>query len=307
MPQAVHVGPIMLDPSMTVETALERVGRRCLTHLLSNEPATLAGEPEGIHQMRVAIRRLRSTLSALERELQMKHYGWVSEELKWFTHALGPVRNWDVFAAYLVPPVTKALSAGLDLEHLIGATKRQRRVAFDNAKQDIVSERYSRSMLRLLRWFIAREWRDQQMSECTALLSAHIVEVAPDLIERHHRKARKRSKGFEDLTATQRHKLRIAVKHLHYTIEFLGTLFHKGQVRKFVKFLKSLQDDLGHENDVRVAYDLVAQFQETTDHDAGAINRAGGIVLGWHKRDLADREPKIKRHIRRFRKLNPFW
>jgi CHAD domain-containing protein len=162
-------------------------------------------------------------------------------------------------------------------------------------------------MLRLLRWFIAREWRDQQMSERTALLSAHIIEVAPDLIERHHRKARKRSKGFEDLTATQRHKLRIAVKHLHYTIEFLGTLFHKGRVRKFVKFLKSLQDDLGHENDVRVAYDLVAQFQETTDHDAGAINRAGGIVLGWHKRDLADREPKIKEHIRRFRKLNPFW
>lgn len=45
---------------MTVENVLQRIGRRCLAHLLRNEPAALADQPEGIHQMRVAIRRLRS-------------------------------------------------------------------------------------------------------------------------------------------------------------------------------------------------------------------------------------------------------
>jgi triphosphatase len=57
MLQAVCVGPITLDPAVRVEAALERIGRRCLTHLLNNEQAALTGEPEGIHQMRVAIRR----------------------------------------------------------------------------------------------------------------------------------------------------------------------------------------------------------------------------------------------------------
>jgi inorganic triphosphatase YgiF len=307
MPQAVRVGPVALDSAMSVEAALERIGRGCLTHLLSNEQAALAGEPEGIHQMRVAVRRLRSALLALKRPLQKKHYRWASEELRWIAHALAPVRNLDVFAASLVRPVTQASSAGPDFERLIDATERRRGTVFEQAKLAILSERYTESMLRMLRWFVAREWRDQQISEHAVVLLAPIVDVAPDLIERHHRKARKRSKKFEELTATQRHRLRIAVKHLHYTVEFLGSLFDKNQVRTFVTCLKSLQDDLGYANDVRVAHDLVDQISEATNQDARAISRAGGIVLGWHERVLADRNPKIRKHVRRFRRLNPFW
>jgi triphosphatase len=306
-PQAVRVRPVALDPAMSVEAALERIGRRCLTHLLSNEHAALAGEPEGIHQMRVAVRRLRSALLALKRPLQKKHYRWASEQLRWIAHALAPVRNLDVFAGCLVRPVTQALSAGPDFEHLIDATERRRRAALDHAKQVILSERYTESMLRMLRWFVARGWRDQQISEHAVVLLARIVDVAPDLIERHHRKARERSKRFEELTATQRHRLRIALKHLHYTVEFLGSLFDKDRVRTFVKFLKSLQDDLGYANDVRVAHDLVDQISEATNQDARSFNRAGGIVLGWHERVLADRNQKVRRHVRRFRRLDPFW
>jgi inorganic triphosphatase YgiF len=211
MPQAVREGPVTLDSAMSVEAALERIGRRCLTNLLGNEQAALAGEPEGIHQMRVAVRRLRSALLALKRPLQKKHYDWASEELRWLAHALAPVRNWDIFAACLVRPVTHALPAGLDFERLIEATERRQRAALDHAKQAIMSERYTESMLRLLRWFVAHGWRDQQISEHAVVLLAPIVDVAPDLIERHHRKARKRSKKFEELTATQRQRLRIAL------------------------------------------------------------------------------------------------
>jgi len=306
-PQAVRVGPVELDPAMSVETALERIGRRCLTHLLSNEQPALAGEPEGIHQMRVAVRRLRSALLALKRPLQEEHYRWASEELRWIAHALAPVRNLDIFATSLLPPVTRALPARPDFERLVDATERRRRAALDDAKKAILSERYTESMLRLLRWFVARGWRDQQISEHAVVLLAPIVDVAPDLIQRHHRKACKRSNRFEELTATQRHKLRIALKHLHYIVEFLGSLFDRVSVRTFVKCLKSLQDDLGYANDVRVAHDLVDQIGDATNQDVSAINRAGGIVLGWHERVLADRNLKIRRRVRRFRRLDHFW
>src|SRR3981081_4597436 len=76
MPQAIYVGPITLDPAVRVEAAPERIGRRCLTHLLSNEQAALTDEPEGNHQMRVAIRRLRSALLALKRALPLTRYRW---------------------------------------------------------------------------------------------------------------------------------------------------------------------------------------------------------------------------------------
>src|SRR5258708_29985528 len=135
---------------MSVEAAVERIGRRCLTHLLRKEQAALAGEPEGVHQMRVAIRRLRSALLALKRPLQEKHYGWVSEELRWIGHALAPVRNLDIFATSLLPPVTRALPARTDFERLVGATERRRRAAPYDAKQAILSGRYTESMLRVL-------------------------------------------------------------------------------------------------------------------------------------------------------------
>jgi inorganic triphosphatase YgiF len=304
LPQAVHAGSVSLDPAMDVDAALQRFGRQCLTHLLRNEPVMLAGEPEGIHQMRVSVRRLRSVLFALKPLLPLEDHCWASEELKWLTHALGPVRNWDIFAASLVRPVSDALLANWELEYLVGALERHRHAAFRDAEQAILSERYTKSTLRLYRWFEARRWCAQPVSEHT---HAPIANIAPVLIGRCYRRARKRCKRFAEQTPTQRHKLRIALKKLRYIIEFLESLLDGIQVRTFVNRVKSLQDVLGHANDVRVAYGLLDDLLEKTDYSVRATGRAGGIVLGWHERGLADHEPKLRQHVRRFKHLNPSW
>jgi triphosphatase len=106
---------------MTAEAALQRFGQRCLNHLLRNEPVTLAGEPEGIHQMRVAVRRLRSALTAVKPMLPVEHHRWASEELKWLTHSLAPARNWDVFVGDLLRTVSDALSNRPELQQLVRA------------------------------------------------------------------------------------------------------------------------------------------------------------------------------------------
>ena len=306
-PQAVRAGTVALDRHMTVEVALQRFGLRCIDHLLRNEPAALADEPEGIHQMRVAVRRIRSVLSALKRMLPAERHRRVSEELKWLTHSLAPARNWEVFLGDLLRAVSNALSSRYELEHLVRAAERCRDRALNEAKQAILSKRYTRMMLRLLRWLMARDWRNQPISEDASLLLAPIVDVAPCLIERRHRKARRRCKHFEQLTSAERHKLRIALKKLRYTIEFLGSLFDKHDVQAFVDRLKSLQDELGHANDIRVAYELLDQIQEIEGHVARAIDRAGGIVLGWHERDLAHHEPIFRKRVNHFRRSEPFW
>jgi CHAD domain-containing protein len=239
--------------------------------------------------------------------LPKEHYRWASEELKWLTHVLGPTRNWDIFAASLAAPVSDALSTNQELEYLVRAVERRRHAVFDDAKQAILSERYAKSILCLLRWFEARGWREQPVSEHAALLLAPIATIAPKLIERCYRRARKRSKRFAEQTPTQRHRLRIALKKLRYIIEFLESLFDENQVRTFVNRLRLLQDFLGHANDVRVAYDLLDEPLGETDHDVRAIARAGGIVLGWHERGIADHEPNLRQHVRPLKHLNPFW
>jgi inorganic triphosphatase YgiF len=307
MPQPVYARPVTLDPAMTVDDALQRFGRACLSHLLRNESVALAGEPEGIHQMRVAVRRLRSVLSTLKRMLPVEHRRRTAAELRWIAQALSPARNWDTLNVSLLPPVNDALPEREVLEPLVDAVERCRREAFDDAKQAILSKRYTESILRLLRWFAARGWREQPISECAARLLAPIVKISPNLIERCHRKARRRSKRFDAQTPPERHRLRIALKQLRYIIEFLESLFERRRLRTFVKTLKALQDDLGHTNDVRTAYDLVEQFRDITDRDTRAIDRAGGMVLGWHERDLVEREPKLRKRVRRFKELEPFW
>ena len=70
--------------------------------------------------------------------------------------------------------------------------------------------------------------------------------------------------------------------------------------------LKSLQDNLGYANGVRSACLLISEIPEASDCDVRAIDRAGGI-LGWHERDLPDRQPKLRKNVRRFKQLEPFW
>ena len=81
-------------------------------------------------------------------------------------------------------------------------------------------------------------------SEQAALLFAPIGDVAPGLIERNWRRTRKRSRHFNQLTQEQRHKLRITLKRLRYTIDVLRDLFDHSDVKVLEKRLKPLQEEV---------------------------------------------------------------
>ncbi|HEX9490753.1 MAG TPA: CHAD domain-containing protein [Stellaceae bacterium] len=280
-PAVVHAQAFAIAPEMTVDAVLHGIGLTCLLPVLKNAPAALAGVPDAIHQMRVSTRRLRSLLAAVKSMLSGEHYRWANDELKWLLDSLGEARNWHVFAENLLKPVQTALPLPQDLDPLSRGVEQARSAASDRANEAIQSSRYTASLLKLLRWFATHGWRDQPVSEQSARLMAPIGEVAPVLIDRRYRQAMKRSKRFAKLDLAQRHKLRIALKKLRYMSEFLGALFD------------------------RAAHELMARFGDGTG--GAAIERAAGIVLGWHDRGLADREPKLRKHVRRFRKAEPFW
>lgn len=99
--------------------------------------------------------------------------------------------------------------------------------------------------------------------------------------------------------------MRIALKKLRYTSELLGSLYGASEVRKFTERLKLLQDDLGHANDVRVGQQIVAELAR--EGDAGAdVAKAGRQVLDLAQFQLATREPKVRKHLRRLLHAEPF-
>ncbi len=305
-PRAVHAEPVILDPDMTVEAALQKIGRSCLAQLLRNEPAVLSGRPEGVHQMRVAVRRLRSALASLEKTLPQEDVQWVTEELRWLGGALGPARNLDVFAAELVPAARSGLPDKAGWDGLAAALDRLRAAAYDQIRQAILSQRYTAGMLRLLRWLEASGWRRHSASDQPDPMTSPICAIAPGVLDRRRRKVRQRGKDFGSLAPRERHKLRIAVKKLRYTIELFGSLFDKEGSERFVSRLKRLQSDLGYANDVRVAHEFVTELLAQIDPRSPAAH-AWVAVLEAHDQMLAGREQKLRRRRRRLNNATPFW
>ena len=235
--------------------------------------------------------------------LPPEQYEWVTHTLKWMASVLGPARNWDVFSSSLLAPVRSVLPREQELDELCDVSEQERRSAHERANAAIRSPEYTAALLKLFQWFASRSWRNQPVSEHSALLMAPIDTVAPTLIGRRYKKVKKAADVFVELTREQRHEFRIAVKKLRYTIEVFRDLFDGDEVLKFVKLLKPLQDDLGYANDVRVASELLADLRLS---DA-TVARAAGIVLGWHERGLADDDRKLGKHVRRFLEARPFW
>jgi inorganic triphosphatase YgiF len=304
-PPVVHARPVRFPADGTVETVLQEVGRRCLFDLVRNEPAALAGNAEAIHQMRVALRRLRSALAAVKPMLSAEHYAWANESLKLLTRSLGAPRDWDVFAEDLLLPVAAALTEEKGvLRQLQTIVRRHRRRAYQEVRRAIAARETTALILRLSRWFEARAWRDQPVSEQSAQLVQPIEALAPVLIARRFRQVKKRSKRFKSLAPTDRHRLRIACKKLRYTVDLLACLFDDKEVDAYVRALKALQDDLGYANDVRTAHAILSRLDN--DGEGASLGRAGGLVLGWHERGMVDREKKLRKRVARFREKRPF-
>jgi len=304
-PQAEHSLPFGLKPDMTVEESLRKIGLGGLRLFLRNELAALAGVSEGVHQMRVAVRRLRSAVATLKRMLPQEQYEWVNQELGWLANILAAARNWDVLSSSLLAPVRSALPNDQDLIELCRLCERERQSAYQSADAAIRSRQHTAALLRLSLWFASCSWRNQPVSQQSALLMAPIGTVAPSLIGRRYKKVKKAADRFDEFTPQQRHEFRIAVKKLRYTIEFLRDLFDSNHVAGFVQRLKSLQDDAGYANDIRVAHELLTDLQASGN--AVPVARAAGIVLGWHERGLSDLDRKLRKHIQRLRQLRPFW
>jgi triphosphatase len=305
-PEAVSAPPVVLNPDLTVEDAVKRVGCACLSHMLRNEPAALAGGVEAIHQMRVAMRRLRSMLSAVKKILPETERRWVADELKVLTAPLGPARNLDVFATELLPPARDEAPEQPGWTELEKATEEARAEAHRRVKEEINSPRHTAAMLRLLRWFEARGWRREQTGAPEPALTAVIAEVAPAVLDRRRRSVRKRSRHFRRLPAHGRHRVRIAVKKLRYAIELVDSLYDRRDARPFINRLKRVQDELGRANDVRVAYGLVIELGRSAPL-VEPVADAGAQMLAWHERALAKDEPSLRRNLRRLNRTRPFW
>ncbi|WP_119681220.1 CYTH and CHAD domain-containing protein [Indioceanicola profundi] len=308
-PSWFKAGRLDLSPDQTAEEVLQIVVRHCMHHMVSNEAVALAGEqPEGIHQMRVALRRLRSALALFEPLIPAEQYEHLVGEVRWLATAFGAARDWDVFLSDLLAPVEAAFPGDREMAALAEAARTCREQGYRGAREAILSRRYTALLLKVGAWVDGRGWRNQPVSEKSARLLEPITALSGELLGKRHKQSRKRGKGFAKLGSEQRHRVRISLKKLRYASEFFRSLYDQKAVRRYTDELAALQETLGHLQDVATVDKLVGTIREELGADAPAGWEAGaGLVRGWHARGLHDLEPRLIRDWEAFTSTRPFW
>ena len=277
----------------------------CWHHLLKNYTVADAGsDPEGVHQMRVALRRLRTICALFRRDIPSPSFQAVSSEARWLMQQLGPTRDWDVFAETTVARLVTA-APDLDFGGLREAIEQQRKSSYGALRTVLADPRCSRFLLSLGHVVERRGWRNEIDSEALAVLSQPMPTLADKILARLHRKALKRGAHFGQLNTEAQHDLRIDVKKLRYTTEFFLPLYATyAPAKRYVERLARLQVSLGHACDIansRILLDAIRQ------DDRPELRLAIGAVAGWQARDQIAVAKTLRKRWRRFKATPSFW
>jgi triphosphatase len=300
--------PLALARDASVEDAFGTILRACLQHWCVNEAAALDGrDPEGVHQMRVGLRRLRSAIGLFGGLVAPERRAWLDAGPERIIGALGPARDWDVFLEQSLAPVLAARPEDASLVALREAAEGERQRGYEAARAAIGAPDYTRTMLELGHWIEAAGWREQPSRRGAAWFGRPIVDFAHHLLAKRHKKALRLGKDFAALPPAKRHRLRIALKKLRYAAEFFEGLYGRKRTRPYLGALKGLQDALGHLNDVAVAESLTADLIGRAETAPRALALGSGMVLGWLARGQAEVEPRTQAAWQHFVDRKPFW
>jgi triphosphatase len=307
---AVRAPDIRLDPKMSSGAAFHAIATGCLHHLAANEPAVRAQDSEGVHQMRVGLRRLRAAMAVFSDLLDDDETARIKSELKWLTGELGPARDLDVYVTGNIKPLQRTLPDKRGLESLQSDLDARRSDAFARARKAVESARYRALVLDTLGWIEGGEWTTSDDQLIKAQRRRNAADFAREELGRRLKKVTKKAKRLTTLDARQRHKLRIGIKKLRYAGEFFAALFSgrkaPKRLRRFEKELKRLQDSLGALNDIAVHERLAGKYvgrRGRRRQRAFAI----GVVSGREQSRVDPLRAAAKKAADRFADVRPFW
>ncbi|WP_222182008.1 CYTH and CHAD domain-containing protein [Geminicoccus harenae] len=311
VPQPVKAERPELAADANIETVMVAAFGAALRQWVGNEAAVLDGrDPEGIHQMRVALRRLRSLLTVFKDLIPPAQRKSLSGELRTVVKALGPARDLDVFEAELLAPVLAARAGEPSLSALHELATSARARAYDEAHAMVASRDYGRTLLRLSAWLAMRGWRVGADAAGADQLAMPATQAAAALLDKALRKVRRRGRHFAGLAPDERHEVRIALKKLRYAADAVADLFDPDRVKPYNKRLSQLQDHMGRFNDAFVAGALVDRLLGDAGLPAAtrqAAAKGAGMVAGWHAHAAVADEPELIDAWRAFKRAEPFW
>lgn len=279
----VKAAPIPLAPGDAPAAAFNRIALACLDHLQQNHQGAIASDdPEYIHQMRVAMRRLRAALRLFDPLLPPDFATPIITPLRQLMGLLGQARDLDVLLAEIAEPVLQALPDEPRLAALVGIiTERRfdrRRAAVDFMR----SPRFGAIVLAVLETLHAQSRQVGPGATAPQPAGGAVAPTLDRFAADRLRRLRKKVLGLAAQASIDSpaslHALRIGIKRLRYAIEFFAPLAGPKSLQRMLAHLASLQDTLGQINDLANAGELL---MNCAGNDA-RLREAVTLIGGWH-------------------------
>ena len=289
---------VVLEPDIAVHEAFARLSAGVLDDLLANQPAALRGdEIEGIHQMRVGIRRLRSLLALFERFVEPHAALRFEDELRRLGRVLGEARDWDVFLAETLPAAIETAADLKMVEPLRAAAEERRHAAHQAAKKAVQEPSFTRFVLAF------RVWSHRPEATMAGRIGERCMkEAAPALLDDVARKVAKRLAAADPDEPATLHALRRSAKKLRYAIEYFDGLYGAA-AEPYYKRCSAAQKRLGELNDLVTLQHLA----EVLAADRLDLVPAVAVLENRSAAPVARAIGRLDKPLGRLRREKPFW
>ena len=299
-PALVRAQPPRLSAGMRGGSAFKRIAWECLHHLQGNQAMVLqGGDIEGVHQMRVALRRLRSAITVFRGIVDRERARELLAELRWITGVLGKARDLDVFLAQTLPPLLVELKDHAGLLLLQKKAAHARKEAYREVRTALVSQRYQRLLLGLGAWLENERWRTAETPEPA------LAAIAADTLGKRYKQLRRHGKRLLHMHPEERHATRIAAKKLRYAAEFFAALYPARASHALLAPLRELLEILGVLNDIAVTETLILQL--TGHNRARLLDESLHLFRGWNACHGFHRLQGLPPAWQSFVRARPFW
>jgi CHAD domain-containing protein len=283
---------ILLAADCSALASFRKIAFSCLEHQEGNLEGVLnSDDPEFIHQMRVATRRLRAAMRLFAPYLPPDFAGQLLPPLRQLMDRLGKARDLDVLLADIAVPVVHALPDEQFLASLVSAVTERQQAARKAAVRYLRSASYGR-LMRLETEMLHRPPFTESAAGKT------IAVFAADRLKRLRKKVLELAKAARIDDPASLHRLRIGGKRLRYALEFFESLYSGKPLQRLLSQFGRLQDDLGQLNDLANASSLLMHYAG----DDPRLREAVSLVGDWgnsRRRELLARVPGQLRKLRR--------
>jgi triphosphatase len=288
----------------TLADALKKLAWSCMQHFQDNLHGAMASDDaEYLHQMRVALRRLRVVLRMAEKIHTDRQLAGLYKDVSELCIALGRIREWDVFISQTLQPMCARMAGHAGLQVLLAACERQRAACYAALRSAAQASERQRLLLRFAIWMNGPYWHQiKTAQQPQAFATSRLRKLAKRFAQS--------GQQLETADAARLHALRIIAKKLRYSAEFFAALYDKRKARSFLSALSDVQDVLGQINDIAVAHRLLdglAADAAMPAQQEAALPDAVTMCRGWIAHDLSRLLSILRKTFQRFNKQAVFW